>query len=53
MLVGAGTVLTEKQVLLTKQAGGLFIISPNTDESVIGESNRLGLVSIPGELTPT
>lgn len=53
VLVGAGTVLTEKQVILTKQAGGLFIISPNTDEIVIGESNRLGLVSMPGALTPT
>ena len=53
MLIGAGTVLTEKQVELTKNAGGLFIISPNTDVSVIRKTNELEMVSIPGALTPT
>ncbi len=53
MLVGAGTVLTEKQVLLTKQAGGKFIISPDTNEQVIRSTKASGLVSIPGALTPT
>ena len=53
MFIGAGTVLTAKQVQLTKEAGGLFIISPNTDEDVIAETVRLGLVSLPGAFTPT
>lgn len=53
MLVGAGTVLTEKQVELTKKAGGTFIISPDTNEAVIRKTNSEGLVSIPGALTPT
>ena len=53
MLIGAGTVLTKKQVRLTKKAGGAFIISPDANKSVIKESVRLGLVSIPGALTPT
>lgn len=53
MYIGAGTVLTEKQVALTKEAGGLFIISPNTDEKVIRATAQQGLVSIPGALTPT
>ncbi len=53
MLIGAGTVLTEKQVELTAKAGGKFIISPDTCESVIRKTNELGLVSIPGALTPT
>ena len=53
MLIGAGTVLTEKQVELTKEAGGLFIISPNTDVAVIGKTKELEMVSIPGALTPT
>jgi len=53
MTVGAGTVLTEKQVELTKKAGGAFIISPNTDSDVIKKTRELGLVSIPGALTPT
>ena len=51
MYIGAGTVLTEKQVRLTKKAGGSFIISPNTDKGVITESRMCGLVSIPGVKT--
>lgn len=53
MLIGAGTVLTEKQVRLTAQAGGKFIISPDTDPAVIACTKGCGLVSIPGALTPT
>lgn len=53
MVVGAGTVLTEKQVELTKQAGGKFIISPDTNEKVIRKTVDENLVSIPGALTPT
>lgn len=53
MYIGAGTVLTREQVRLTKEAGGLFIISPNVDEAVIRETCVLGLVSMPGALTPT
>ena len=53
MTVGAGTVLTEKQVELTEKAGGKFIISPDTDPAVIQRTKELGLVSIPGALTPT
>lgn len=53
MAIGAGTVLTETQVKLTKHAGGTFVISPNTDEKLIKEAHRQGLISIPGALTPT
>ena len=53
LYIGAGTVLNEKQVELTKQSGGLFIISPDTNKKVIEKSNECGLVSIPGALTPT
>ena len=53
MCIGAGTVLTEKQVELTKNAGGRFIISPDTNPPVIKRTKELGLVSIPGALTPT
>ena len=53
MLIGSGTVLTTEQVRLTKLAGGCFIISPNADREVIAETVRLGMVSIPGALTPT
>lgn len=51
--VGAGTVLNTVQVNQAAQAGAEYIISPNTCEAVIRETKRLGLVSIPGALTPT
>lgn len=53
MLVGAGTVLTERQVELTKTAGGSFIISPDTNPDIIKKTKDLQLVSIPGALTPS
>lgn len=53
MYVGAGTVINEKQVELTKNAGGKFIISPDTNESVIRKTKELGLISIPGSITPS
>lgn len=53
MVVGAGTVLTENQVELTEKAGGKFIISPDTNPNIIKRTKELGLVSIPGALTPT
>lgn len=53
MLIGAGTVIREAQVSLTKKAGGKFIISPDTDESIIKKTKEEGLVSIPGALTPS
>ena len=34
MSIGAGTVLTEKQVRLTKEAGGEFIISPDCNKEI-------------------
>ena len=53
MVIGAGTVITQEQVELTKKAGGKFIISPDTYCPVIEKANELGLVSIPGAITPT
>ena len=53
MYIGAGTVLTEKQVKLTQKAGGRFVISPNTDPKVIRRTKALGLLSIPGAFTPS
>lgn len=51
--VGAGTVLTEEQVELTANAGGEFIISPDTYAPVIERTRALGMVSIPGAMTPS
>lgn len=53
MLVGAGTVTSPYLVELTYKAGGLFIISPNTNADVIRRTRELELVSMPGALTPT
>lgn len=53
MYIGAGTVLSAKQVELTFRAGGQFIISPDYSAEVIGRTRELGMVSIPGALTPT
>ncbi len=53
VLVGAGTVLTVQQVRDVHAAGGQLIISPNCNPAVIDESARLGLISLPGVLTPT
>jgi 2-dehydro-3-deoxyphosphogluconate aldolase/(4S)-4-hydroxy-2-oxoglutarate aldolase len=53
MYIGAGTVLTEKQVDLTARAGGKFIISPDTCPQVIQKTRELDMVSMPGALTPS
>jgi 2-dehydro-3-deoxyphosphogalactonate aldolase len=52
-LIGAGTVLTKDDVSGVASAGGTFIISPNTNPKVIRKTKKLGLISMPGFLTPT
>ncbi|MBR5307678.1 MAG: bifunctional 4-hydroxy-2-oxoglutarate aldolase/2-dehydro-3-deoxy-phosphogluconate aldolase [Clostridia bacterium] len=53
MFIGAGTVIRPNQVELTAKAGGAFIISPDTNKEIIEKTRELGLVSMPGALTPT
>lgn len=53
MHIGAGTVINTEQVEMVSKAGGEFIISPDTFEDVIKKTNELGMVSIPGALTPS
>ncbi len=53
MYIGSGTVLTREQVKRTYDVGGRFIISPNIDTEVIRYTKELGMVSIPGALTPS
>ena len=53
MLFGAGTVLSEEQVKAAADAGAAYIISPNVNETVIRATKALGMVSIPGAMTPT
>jgi len=53
VVVGAGTVLTEEEVALVAEAGGILVVSPNMDEQVIRRTRAMGLVSFPGVATPT
>lgn len=52
-LIGAGTVLTARDVQRAADCGSRIIVSPNTDPAVIAESARLGMQSWPGAFTPT
>lgn len=53
MLVGAGTVTTPELVDLAAEAGSRYIISPDVSTEVIRRTRELGLVSMPGAMTPT
>ncbi len=51
--LGAGTVVTEDQVVKAVDAGAEYIISPHTDPGVIKKTKELGKISIPGAFTPS
>jgi len=51
--VGAGTVLTVEDVDAVKAAGGMLVVSPDTNEDVIRRTRALGMASYPGVFTPT
>ena len=53
LCLGAGTVLTIEQVEAAYRAGAKYIISPNSSMEVIRRTKELGMVSIPGAMTPT
>ncbi|WP_295579428.1 bifunctional 4-hydroxy-2-oxoglutarate aldolase/2-dehydro-3-deoxy-phosphogluconate aldolase [uncultured Oscillibacter sp.] len=53
MLVGAGTVTSVELVELAASAGAKYIISPDVNVDVIRRTVELGLVSLPGAMTPT
>ena len=52
-IIGAGTVLTPSDVRNVKAAGGVLIVSPDTNAEVITTTKSLGLLSYPGVMTPT
>lgn len=51
--IGAGTVTSVELVELTYQNHGEYIISPDADIDVIKRTKELGMVSMPGALTPS
>lgn len=53
LIVGAGTVLTAAQAKEAVRSGARFLVSPITDEAVIGAARELNVASIPGAFTPT
>ncbi|MBE5771273.1 MAG: bifunctional 4-hydroxy-2-oxoglutarate aldolase/2-dehydro-3-deoxy-phosphogluconate aldolase [Clostridiales bacterium] len=53
IIAGAGTVVTQEQLTMAYEAGAKYIISPNTDEDIIRRTKELGLVSLPGAMTPS
>lgn len=51
--IGAGTVLTIKDVDAVAAAGGTFIVSPDTHPEIIVRTRDKGLKSYPGVFTPS
>lgn len=51
--LGAGTVLTPRDVEDAKEAGADYIISPNVSQAVIERTRELDLLSMPGAFTPS
>lgn len=51
--IGAGTVLTAAQVDFAYEHGASFIVSPNVCDEVILRTKELGLISVPGAMTPS
>ena len=52
-LVGAGTVLSASQVREIHAVGAQLVVSPNFGFEVVREAVRLGMVCLPGVMTPT
>ena len=52
-VIGAGTVLTAREVRDVADAGGRIIVSPSFDAEVVAETKALKLASWPGVLTPS
>ena len=52
-LVGAGTVLTPAAARDVHAAGGRMVVAPNFDAEVVRESLRLGMVVLPGVMSPS
>ena len=53
VVVGCGTALTVEEVEAAYDAGARLVISPNVDMAVIRRTKQMGMVSMPGALSPT
>lgn len=52
-VIGAGTVRTAQEVRDVHAAGGRLVVSPHFDARVVREAVALGMVCLPGVLTPS
>ncbi|WP_120504593.1 2-dehydro-3-deoxy-6-phosphogalactonate aldolase [Sulfitobacter mediterraneus] len=52
-LIGAGTVLTAKNVADVANCGGKLIVSPDCNSDVITATKAAGMLSFPGVMSPT
>ena len=52
-VVGAGTVLSVRDVKKALKAGASYIVSPNFDNKVVKFTKKEGAMSVPGACTPT
>ncbi len=53
IIVGAGTVVTVDDVDTVARAGGGLIVTPYARPEIVARAKELGLVAIPGAMTPT
>jgi 2-dehydro-3-deoxyphosphogluconate aldolase/(4S)-4-hydroxy-2-oxoglutarate aldolase len=53
LVLGVGSVLTTEQAQKAVEAGANYVVSPIFNRSVVEESHRLGVPSLPGAFTPT
>lgn len=51
--VGAGTVMTPDQARAARDAGADFALAPNVDLEVIRTLKKLGMLAVPGAMTPS
>ena len=52
-VIGAGTVLSVRDVRKALKAGASYIVSPNFDNKVVKFTKKEGAMSVPGACTPT
>ncbi|HEX7892388.1 MAG TPA: 2-dehydro-3-deoxy-6-phosphogalactonate aldolase [Ramlibacter sp.] len=52
-IVGAGTVRTADEVRRVHDAGGRLVVSPHFDARVVEAGARLGMLTLPGVVTPS
>ena len=52
-LVGAGTVLNATQMQQLKDCGGELAVMPHADTTLIRQAKQLGMLCVPGVVTPT